>query len=734
MLLGIIVGILPFFDGLFFATAKDLVSGGILFLGVLMLWLYSRRDSIWGWVDLAMAIYVAMALFGVFYGADPSLATQGAWIGMADLAIYGMAKRLAGDNPEWVTPVWVVLGLTGVVLGVVGVANAWHQLSFPSAYSATNHAVSLASVFQYHNTFAAFEGAIGLGLWAYLARMDAGSPWLRYGLAAVIGWTLTMVILSDSRGEWLVASIVTLIVLWRVADFRWQYAGTGLLIGAGALPGLWLLHHGMVQADDVWGWAGVLSTLLGSALGYGLWGRLGSFLINAMARVPSRRVGRWIGVLVGVFLVVGIIVKRATVLHAIGTRSLTQVSVPQRLLLWHDGFRLFLMSPLWGWGSGGWHDLYFRVRSQPYFINEVHSFLLQTAIDKGIVGAIAVLGLAWYLWRTTGNVTFDNWMTQGGAWALAVFGLGLWIHGLGDWDFSFLYIQLLWFGAVGWVSGVFGVQKTWVLASRGMQWFLRGIVTLVGLITITGAVANAESLTLLRKADALPPGPVQVAWLEKAHELAPYSASTLVQLATAQVDDASTRHQNGVTVYQNTLPEFEAAARMNRWNSSIEESAAVAADRVGQWALGYAYAQQGYEDLPLSGYTVSQLANAAAPYALSIARIHPNAARRVAIRTLATLNRWQSLSNPGGALSGFARDSAAALLLLDDRRQQARQWLEPALTSQTALTRDLAGLLLLLAQPSSQNLTVRIDRYIQLHPDVVPSYSLLRLALIPKPG
>lgn len=67
--------------------------------------------------------------------------------------------------------------------------------------------------------------------------------------------------------------------------------------------------------------------------------------------------------------------------------------ISDRLYFYEDAFKVFAQNWILGSGAGGWSALYKTVQGHLYNSTEVHSSLLQTMVESGIVGALLFLGV-----------------------------------------------------------------------------------------------------------------------------------------------------------------------------------------------------------------------------------------------------------------------------------------------------------------------------------------------------
>ncbi|WP_028962529.1 O-antigen ligase family protein [Sulfobacillus thermosulfidooxidans] len=728
--------ITPFYKGLFFSPSQDVVSVIVLVTGLVLItgWIFRKKTenlSI-NIVDGAIGLYILLYGLGIFHAADPSLAYQGAWTAFMVGLFYVAGRVLRTESYAYLSKVLVIIGLSAVIIGIVGVANAWHQLYYPAAFSMTEHAVSLSSVFQYHNTFAAWEGSYALaGLTLLTLNKKTLSNVVQSWIWASSAFSMAMMIRSHSRGELLVWLLVLVWLLWRWQSVRLAFVRNLFVVTLGLIPGYVSLRTGMDHQNPAFGWLGVGTIFIGPIFFNYLVTHFlsGRKALNRFGAVLSRRVWPLITV-VSVLLIITVIAD-THIRHSLGKyfqlKTISSTSLPQRLMLWHDGLKLTLLRPLLGWGAGGWHDTYQMVRSQPYNISQVHSFLIQTTIDIGLLGAVLLLIMAWALIRATHLPIDLDTDERSASYTLsvpfAVFALGLMIHALGDWDMSFLYVRASWFLALGvavsaerWKTTHFSRLPSMIVAMAA--------VILMG-VGILGASTAYYSQQLITKALAVRSGPKQIELMKRAHALAPYSANIFMLWGHAENSlGDSPRIQN------TALELYLHGAKLNQYSPQIQEQAATTAAQLGNWRMAFKLAMQGFSDSPLSAYEVDQVANTAAPFALQLYKNDPSHAEREAEKVLQIISQWQNHPDRSGELSGFTQDSIATLDLIDSHPKDAIVYLKQPLLSSDPETRDLASLLYYVSQYKEGTISLAaITAFVSSHPDVEPAYTLLKVLL-----
>jgi O-Antigen ligase len=245
--------------------------------------------------------------------------------------------------------------------------------------------------------------AMGLVLCARLAG-DPSRPVAARALAAASCAPLGAgVYLSVSRGA-LVAAVVGLCVLLAVAPNRVQLRAIGLAVVAAviagacsaAFPGVASLD-GSLSDREAEG-AVVLTILAATMLAAGLvcaWlaraelqGRLESGRLEFAARLPAITVGVVVLALAG--LVAGGLGERGEASVAEGRAAHLTSFKSRRYDYWQVGVNAFADRPLAGTGLGGYSVVWLQERPVEEAALDAHSLPLETAVELGLVGLLAL--------------------------------------------------------------------------------------------------------------------------------------------------------------------------------------------------------------------------------------------------------------------------------------------------------------------------------------------------------
>lgn len=125
----------------------------------------------------------------------------------------------------------------------------------------------------------------------------------------------------------------------------------------------------------------------------------------------------------------------------------------QRVVYYTDGFKIFRDFPIFGAGGKAWESLYYKYQSYWYHSTQAHNYFLQTLIETGVIGFMALFAFAGLLLYTCAvNIKrFPNSIISSTAGVAAV---SLFIHSAIDFDFSLAAVLLVVWIAAGIIAAV----------------------------------------------------------------------------------------------------------------------------------------------------------------------------------------------------------------------------------------------------------------------------------------
>jgi len=380
---------------------------------------------------------------------------------IACFMVYWMASR-AVRTEKSLRYLLVVVYTAGVGVAVIGLLAATGIFNFPGAYEKG----IIMSTLQYKNALAIYLAAmnvIGLGLSVKSERII---PKVLYAMGNLL---LVVVILgTQSRGGWILyplamAGFIAMIprqYLWRAGYHLVIFLGCGLVTARvfydhlpdtqGVTLAIYLLY-------------GIAAVIAGQVLYHfaGIW-------LNRDS-VPDRT-RRWAAVGGLAYLAVVLLVYLAYASSAfpvfvaefvpgqVITRSQAisrvEPSFVQRMEMDQDALRIVQDYPLTGAGGGGWNALYHSYARKLYWSSETHNNFLQTWVEAGTVGFLALAGL-WIGLVTTliksRKHKKEQWEVE--LWSAAVPALAIGVHSAFDFDLSLPAISLLLFALFGGIRG-----------------------------------------------------------------------------------------------------------------------------------------------------------------------------------------------------------------------------------------------------------------------------------------
>ncbi|MCY7483588.1 O-antigen ligase family protein [Paenibacillus alvei] len=260
----------------------------------------------------------------------------------------------------------------------------------------------LGGIVQYPNTLGVLAGAFALyhlNETAYIALQARASvngltrrsfkQWLIIAVPLVPH--LAVLGLSESRGSWIVFSIVWAVGIWRAQGHRIAYVLTFLWFGAWSFAAaswsasIWQSGKGWLPLPLLVAWIASIM-LFGGVLLY-------------RSRI------RWLqsGLFAAIMLL--LLLCSSYLLPTGASSRITDhyATAGARTMFYKDALVLWREHPWFGSGGDAWRQQFSRIQSQPYVGKEVHSSLLDMLLDVGLVWTLAVVSLliaAWIMvWR-----------------------------------------------------------------------------------------------------------------------------------------------------------------------------------------------------------------------------------------------------------------------------------------------------------------------------------------------
>ncbi|WAH36837.1 O-antigen ligase family protein [Alicyclobacillus dauci] len=614
--------------------------------------------------------------------------------------------------------------------------------------------IQVSSVFQYHNSFAAFEASVTIGALVY-ASLNRNGLWTNAVATGIASISLNGVIFSGSRGAlalWLVTMIITIIGLRGFQEghfYRTRFMLHSFLTVVGTMVGYVLIHKGIVHTNPLCGWLGIsLSLLIPMSLSTFI------CLVKPVRHLLFSRFSKslWTYISVCVLItVVTIVVKHHALLDKLNTYKIQQLSVSQRFVFWWDGLKIFIRHPLFGYGKGGWNALFMRYQYYPYYSTQSHSFVIDTLIEVGLVGTLALFVTAWPMIRGTfwGYFSSVEFVRSSGrkmsrhaaVVSLSSISFMLLVHSFMDWDMAFLYLQLVFCMGIGAGAGLNARQLSIPNITRKQKpiWLI-GVVTL-GIFSMGGiylSSVNIRANALIDKAQSLGDYQMRLSLLQSAESIVPYRADIVQDIAVTEAHTLQTGNvppSAQTQISRSVLANLEKASDKAQYDYNIASQAATVAYQMGQYDNAYQYALRAFADAPFVSSSVSLAINASTLDGLQ-SQAHSDRANRAFNNSLALFNeyktRYRVVQNlpsylpPERAyiLDDFCYDSLAASSLITGHTREAGIFAAQATKSQTKHTVDVGKMIQLIISNHSIASTPVIQ-FVATHPDVESSFQLL---------
>jgi len=658
----------PWFTALFFAPAYTIAAG---IVGLLCLVAFSYRrielnvQSPDTWVIL-FAFYTALTNLWAASVSSSIEITAGE---IAALALFILSKRYAHLIVQWMPIAVALIGIALYIFGMGAGVHLWTALS--AVYG--NHL--LASVFEYHNTFGAFELGAGVAAYVTLAQQVVrdGATQPRKGNIFAARWkpalgslalmiAMAAVLASQSRAVWVVALVAVAAMLVIVFRGDRQHAGWMLLRSLATLVIGGIAGFLSIKALDHGNAAYFFLALVVSLVGCVL-------LAVADVYLGTRRMKKkqTIITVVVALLAVGtaVFVLRHQFLHsstAIAARiqsiSFASVSLQERFYYYGNALHMWLNSPIVGSGGGTWNAKFQAFQTLPYWSRQVHSTFFDQLLNGGVIGLVLYFGLlvvvalqiVRYV-RKSSSPTRRN-LVMGFALGAAV----LWVHSLFDFDFAFGYYQYTFWAwlavAVGLSelpetsikgvetaataeAGPLSVSVSSVRAAASSIFAARprifaeraGLVILAavtGFCVLFGFTLGASQIAMNdAQTNSVAQNPqAAIADVRAASVLAPYAVHAQLALSQYYISTASSTQDTAL--YATAWRYAQAAQGGAPWDPTVQSEASLIAYQLHHYRVAAAWAETAYHDAHFSQIDLRNLLGITMWYGAEQLRANPS--------------------------------------------------------------------------------------------------------------
>ncbi|OBZ13454.1 O-antigen ligase family protein [Bacillus sp. FJAT-26390] len=372
------------------------------------------------------------------------------------------------------------LMLSSYLIVIFGLFNLFGQMYYRDALWLAHDGYRLASVFQYSNTYAGFLAALFFVSLYYAVHCIRPSARLIHAAMLVPIWISFM--FTYSRGAIVVIPVMVLLIL-PFLRFTKQIAYLVFMI-LSVVVSMAILGKLTKNADAIATLVQPTETKapstisLFSSLPLQNWGLLllgmvitaGLILLyhtkaNAFleAKLTKLSAYKWSFAVVPVVAIVLAAIAAGSLLGSSAIRgllpdkiasrfeniNLQQHSVLERLTFYKDGLHVAEDYPLLGGGGGAWQAMYEQYQNNPYWSRQAHSFFVQSLVETGWIGLIALLALLAFVYSLYIRSFIRYPELRGSHFIFFIFSLTLLIHSAIDFDMSYLFISTLVFISLG---------------------------------------------------------------------------------------------------------------------------------------------------------------------------------------------------------------------------------------------------------------------------------------------
>ena len=445
VLFAVLFVVFPFWSGLFFEvpTAYSVIFAAVVVL-LVGIWGIVRKAEVkcFAVTDWLVLAYTLVTLLTLFTFSNLEFTLTGITKQFGYLFVY-LIVRLLSRSVADAKPLLYLVALSGAVFSVFGILAVTHVIEHAGALFTGTGEMRIASVFEYPNSYASYL-AVAL-LFGLVVQTEVRKPIARFLWLTVNALTFTGLVLTYSRGGWVVfAGVFVVMLLLARNGQRMPLTVNSLAALVAMAAGLPLVGKGTVAGAFrsagiglaiVVAVALVLSFLLGRVTE-----RLSTLSVKKGVLIPALVV-----VLAGgSFAVVKLGLLPKDVVNRIASINFQLFSVQQRLVFYKDGLSALQDHPIIGAGDRTWEATFYKYQSYPYYTTSPHSVLIDQIMNVGIVGTLLfllVFGFAvWSFWRLRKVVLDENRLILAALFAAF---LEVVVHALVDVDFNYGVISYL---------------------------------------------------------------------------------------------------------------------------------------------------------------------------------------------------------------------------------------------------------------------------------------------------
>jgi len=446
----------PFYRGLFFEYEQEIATLG----AVVLVWLVytlalgeQRPKFFETYLDYAVFSLPVIYLIAMVNAANIGFAIDEFVQNILYFLVFWLAAHFGAEqNARRVLLHAVFLAAIGVSLA--GLMTATGVINIRDGYLGGR----IYSSFQYPNALASYLAAatlIGIYLWV------SAPKYLRYFYSAGNFTILTVLLGTKSNGGLMVfLAVMVLYFIFQPPGRRFAiFFHLFLNLATAFVVMMRFIYHvdvtGLTGKSWLWFLAGVvLAVGIEAFIQYVV---LDYTVINTFKKY--RKILLYLAlVLVGIAFIGGIIfIFTNEALREKVYAFLRVRNASERGYFYRDALKMFLKSPIIGWGGGGWGEAYRAFQSYFYISTQVHSYYLQLFVETGIMGVATIAAVIFfffkyltYLWRNTKDYWLSFEIVTLGAVVLNIAG-----HAAIDFDLSLAALTLVLFLALGFIRTLY---------------------------------------------------------------------------------------------------------------------------------------------------------------------------------------------------------------------------------------------------------------------------------------
>lgn len=398
-------------------------------------------------LDWAMLALLGAYILSLFMAVNIRLAILGAVKVAACIIVYWICFR-ASRQEKGVHYLFLTFYLAGVFMALISLFMYCGLIHYPYALQVDR----VSGLLEYPNSMGAYVAVIFMLGWGLLMNCD--NRWIRMAMAGGNALLLMTMVGTLSRGTWVLFPVFSLLYILMVGRKNMVSASVGWL--AALVPGFLLGRLYLSNPTP----KAVIYILLSIILAAGIQG-LGDYIIlhlNLQFNKNKKKIT--VGILAAALIII-VAVFAVPSLRSIFTQgSLSRLSninwqdqnVQLRMEHYKDAFKIIKDHPITGVGAGGWEALYHHYASHLYWTTTAHNYLLQTWLESGTIGLLALAAiwlilivLLWKVWKRLRKKNAPDLTLWSGVAAILFLG----VHSLLDWDMSYPAISFLCFGLIG---------------------------------------------------------------------------------------------------------------------------------------------------------------------------------------------------------------------------------------------------------------------------------------------